>query len=87
MKISRLFSAVGFTCLVALQTAHATIATFSDRATFLAMTGANDATGPLPSVAIGFTTTLTVGSVTFVAPRWGMGDATVILQGNEIVDK
>lgn len=59
--------------------ASATLLTYDDQATFLAATGASDATGALPAlgerddaVTPGSSAT-TVGAVTFHATRWFMG--------------
>jgi len=77
--------------------AHAALLTYSDQATFLAATGATDATGPLPDLGLrddgvvpGSSTT-PVGSATFYAARWVMGadgvagfDWTTLLPGHDI---
>lgn len=87
-------------CMLGGLPTQAAIMTFSDRATFLAATGATDATGPLPDLGtrdsseIPNSSTTTVGTVTFFAPRWFMGtlgnpsvvggDWTTLLPGNDI---
>jgi len=78
----------------------AAIITFSDRATFLAVTGASDATGALPNLGVrddnvvAGTSSATVGSATYTAVRWFMGaagfpavvglDWTTLLPGHDI---
>jgi hypothetical protein len=72
----------------AVSPAHAALLTYSDQATFLAATGATDATGPLPNLGLRDDTvtpgssTTTVGSVTFHAARWAMGDDGFVIGGD-----
>ena len=76
--------AIGAT-LAVTNTLAANVQSYSDKATFLNSSAAIDATGPLPATAIGTTFgTLAVGSVTFYAPRWVIGEYTLTLPGNEI---
>lgn len=63
-NLSKVILLVGFVTTIGIHVpANAAIVTFSDKAAFLAATGATSATGPLPD--LGSTATVTVGSVTF----------------------
>jgi hypothetical protein len=59
---------LAFVFTTAVVRADAAIMTFTDRAAFLAATGATDATGPLPDSGATTTNPQTVGTVTFSTP-------------------
>jgi hypothetical protein len=63
--------------------AAASTSTFGDRTSFLVATTSANATGAFP-VASGPYGVLTIGSVTFQAPRWFVVDFSSLLPGKEI---
>lgn len=63
--------------------AAASTSTFGDRTSFLLATTSANATGAFP-VASGPYAVLTIGSVTFQAPRWFVVDFSTLLPGKEI---
>lgn len=70
--------------LFVASSAHAALITYTDRAGFLASTGATDQTGTIPTIGIAFGTR-TVGNVAVTAGSWVAGDWSSLLSGNEII--